>query len=69
MVHTKFLILFIIMISFSMSTFSKDVHVKCYTRKNGTYVKQHVRTSPDKCKSNNYSSSKTYSKSKKRSKK
>ena len=33
-----------------------QVHVRGYTRKNGTYVAPHVRSAPDGIKSNNYSS-------------
>jgi hypothetical protein len=33
-----------------------DTHVHGYTKKNGTYVRQHHRTSPDHTRSNNYSS-------------
>lgn len=31
-----------------------DTHVKGYTKKDGTYVAPHVRSSPDKSKDNNY---------------
>jgi len=34
--------------------FSKDVYVKGYYRKDGTYVRPHVRSSPDNNKWNNY---------------
>lgn len=34
---------------------AKDVHVKGYTRKDGTYVAPHVRTSPNKTRNDNYS--------------
>lgn len=33
---------------------AKDVNVKGYYRKDGTYVRPHVRSSPDNYKSNNY---------------
>lgn len=33
---------------------AKDVHVKGYYRKDGTYVRPHIRSSPDSYKSNNY---------------
>lgn len=33
---------------------SKDVHVKGYYRKNGTYVRPHIRSSPDQYRWNNY---------------
>lgn len=32
-----------------------DTHVKGYTKKNGTYVAPHVRSSPNGTKSDNYS--------------
>lgn len=32
-----------------------DVSVNGYYRSNGTYVQPHIRSSPDKIKSNNYS--------------
>jgi uncharacterized protein YxeA len=35
--------------------FAKTVKVKAYTKKDGTYVKAHERTSPDKTKTNNKS--------------
>ena len=38
---------------------AKDVHVKGYYRKNGTYVRPHVRSSPDSYKWNNYGHSRT----------
>ncbi|MBI2514485.1 MAG: hypothetical protein HYV96_21125 [Opitutae bacterium] len=34
---------------------AKPVHVKGYTKKDGTYVAPHVRSSPNKTKSDNYS--------------
>lgn len=34
---------------------AKDVNVRGYTRKDGTYVAPHVRTSPNSTKSDNYS--------------
>lgn len=39
---------------FVTSAFARDVYVKGYTRKNGTYVAPHVRSSPDSHKWNNY---------------
>jgi hypothetical protein len=39
---------------FVTESFAKDVHVKGYTRKDGTYVRPHVRSSPDTYKWNNY---------------
>ncbi|MGE0632468.1 MAG: hypothetical protein AB7O96_08680 [Pseudobdellovibrionaceae bacterium] len=41
----------------SQISFAKDVHVKGYYRKNGTYVQPHIRSSPDSYKWNNYGSS------------
>lgn len=37
---------------------AKDTYVRGYTRKDGTYVKPHIRSSPDRFKSNNYGPSK-----------
>lgn len=39
-------------------SFAKDVHVKGYYRKDGTYVGGHTRSSPDNNKWNNYGPSK-----------
>ena len=33
---------------------ARDVHVKGYYRKDGTYVRPHIRSAPDSYKSNNY---------------
>jgi hypothetical protein len=33
---------------------AKDVHVKGYYRKDGTYVRPHIRSAPDSYKWNNY---------------
>ena len=38
---------------------AKDVHVKGYYRKDGTYVRPHVRSSPDSHKWNNYGPSRS----------
>jgi hypothetical protein len=38
---------------------ARDVSVKEYFRKNGTYVRPHIRSSPDAFKSNNYGPSRT----------
>lgn len=35
---------------------SSSTHVRGYTKKNGTYVAPHRRTTPDKSKANNWSS-------------
>ena len=40
---------------------AKDVHVKGYTRKDGTYVRPHIRSSPDSSRSNNYGPSQSNS--------
>jgi hypothetical protein len=37
------------------SAIAKDVHVKGYTRKDGTYVAPHTRSSPNNTKNDNYS--------------
>lgn len=42
------------------ASFAKDVRVDGYTKKDGTYVEPHHRTSPDKSKDNNYGSSGNY---------
>jgi len=39
-------------------SFAKDVNVKGYYRKDGTYVSPHIRSSPDGIKWNNYGPSK-----------
>jgi len=41
--------------------FSKDVFVRGYFRKDGTYVQPHIRSSPDGIKSNNYGPSRSSS--------
>ncbi len=33
---------------------AKDVHIKGYFRKDGTYVRPHIRSSPNSSKSDNY---------------
>jgi len=33
---------------------AKDVHVRGYTRRDGTYVRPHIRSSPDSSRWNNY---------------
>lgn len=52
------LALFLFVSSLSLS-FAKDVNVKGYYRKDGTYVRPHVRSSPDSYKWNNYGPSKS----------
>ena len=41
-------------ILFPSMLFAKDVHVRGYYRKDGTYVRPHIRSSPDSSKANNY---------------
>lgn len=55
----KFIMLVAMLFGMSLSSFSKDVHVRGYYRKDGTYVRPHVRSSPDQYKYNNYGPSKT----------
>jgi hypothetical protein len=55
----KQLLIFLFVFLFSLSTFaqskSHSTHVKSYTKKNGTVVKSHYKSKPDKTTSNNYS--------------
>lgn len=51
--RSVFIILVLLM---SFESFAKDVQVRGYYRKNGTYVKPHVRSAPDGVKWNNYGS-------------
>lgn len=44
--------LFIVLAS---SAFAKDIHVRGNTRKDGTYVKPHIKSSPNQYKGDNYS--------------
>lgn len=48
----RYLILILI---FSASAFAKDVYVRSYTKKDGTVVDAHHRTSPNTTKSDNWS--------------
>lgn len=50
----KILILLALLFFNSLYLFAKDVSVKGYYRKDGTYVQPHVRSSPDSYKWNNY---------------
>lgn len=50
----KYLAVFVFMIA--SVVYSKDVYVKGYFKKNGTYVSPYVRSSPDSFKWNNYGS-------------
>lgn len=49
----------ILLVLIPTALLAKDVHVKGYYRKNGTYVRPHVRSSPDSYKWNNYGPSRT----------
>jgi hypothetical protein len=51
--------LFALLLSLTFSVFAKDVYVNGYYRKDGTYVRPHVRSSPDASKANNYGPSRT----------
>lgn len=51
----------ILLLVFSFTAIAKDVYVKGYYRKNGTYVSPHVRSAPDSTRSNNYGSTSTFS--------
>lgn len=57
----KKIIIFLIsfLFVFPFLAFAKDVHVKGYSRKDGTYVSPHIRSAPDSDKSNNYGPSKS----------
>jgi hypothetical protein len=46
---------FVLFAGLLFTAFGKDVHVKGYTRKDGTYVAPHTRSSPNKTKNDNYS--------------
>ena len=53
----KKIIFFLLLLNFSVTPsflFAKDVYVKGYYRKNGTYVRPHIRSAPDRYKWNNY---------------
>lgn len=54
-----FAVFFILPLILTEVVFAKDVHVKGYYRKDGTYVKPHVRSQPDQYKWNNYGPAKT----------
>lgn len=57
----KKLISILIILGFVLTPFislAKDVYIKGYYRKDGTYVRPHIRSSPDSYKSNNYGPSK-----------
>ena len=54
MKYLKFMTLFLFAISFSAPLNAEDVYVDGYYRDDGTYVRPHVRSSPDDSKANNY---------------
>lgn len=47
------------LVSSAITVFSKDVRVRGYYRKDGTYVRPHIRSSPDRYKWNNYGPSRS----------
>ncbi len=49
----KFITLFLALI-FSFAAIARDVNVRGYTRRDGTYVAPHVRSAPDSTRTNNY---------------
>ena len=51
----KIAIIVAVAIAFIGTSANALVHVKGYTKINGTYVAPHVRTNPDGIKSNNFS--------------
>lgn len=57
----KMIVCFLVVIAsiFACQAQAKDVHVKGHYRKDGTYVRPHVRSSPDSYKYNNYGPSKS----------
>lgn len=44
---------------FALPAFAKDVHVKGYYRKDGTYVRPHIRSSPNQYQWDNYGPSRS----------
>ncbi len=50
----KILLVLLIVMFICPLVFAKDVYVNGYYRKDGTYVRSHVRSSPDEYKWNNY---------------
>jgi len=44
----------LVLVFFSVAAFAGDVFVRGYYRKDGTYVRPHIRSSPDGFKWNNY---------------
>lgn len=53
------LMLLAALIALPVCAFARDVHVQGYTRKDGTYVRSHVRSSPDSSRWNNYGPSRS----------
>lgn len=53
------LMLLAVLLALPVSAFARDVHVRGYTRKDGTYVRPHIRSSPDSSKWNNYGPSRS----------
>jgi hypothetical protein len=51
----KILIIIAIITLFASNSFARDVWVDGYTKRDGTRVQGHYRTSPDRYKNNNYS--------------
>lgn len=55
----KFFISFVLALFMGLPVFAmaygSDVYVRGYTKKDGTYVQPHHRTSPDNTRNNNYS--------------
>lgn len=47
-------VVLILIFGFTGIGFARDVHVKGYYRKDGTYVRPHIRSSPNKYKWDNY---------------
>ncbi|MEW6613987.1 MAG: hypothetical protein AB1401_00725 [Thermodesulfobacteriota bacterium] len=52
-------LLVLFLVSLIGITFAKDVHVKGYYRKDGTYVRPHIRSAPNQYKQDNYGPSKS----------
>ena len=48
------IILLVIVFAVPVFVFAGDVHVRGYYRKDGTYVRPHIRSSPDQYRHNNY---------------
>lgn len=55
----KIVLMLFVLSCFAVESFGKDVYVKGYTRKDGTYVRPHVRSSPNEYKLDNYGPSKS----------